>query len=226
EYTIAVGPARVRVGVPFTLPLTIAPSRSTAANINWDTVIITLDPASLYLRDVVPVPGQILQFERLNNGRRIQITRSSGELPTAGDRLFTLDLIGLTSGVPLNQVGLIAVKMRDGRPVTIASTGSITLEGCDLGKTFDFSEKAAIRAIITDPASAGATLLYTAPQGATPTLRLIGMGGTEVMTMELPGGTGGEQQTHLSLAGAPLGFYMLEIRVEGDRTTAPIMITR
>ncbi|MDB5033169.1 MAG: putative lipoprotein [Chlorobi bacterium] len=224
-YTVSVGPARARVGVPFTLPVMIAPSPS-AAKANWDTVIISLDPASLYLRNVGPAPGQTLRFERLNNDSLVRIIRSSGDLPAAADRLFTLDLIGLTTGSPRNEVGLIAVKMLDGLPVTISSTGSITLDGCDLGKTFDFSEKAAIRAIITDPVSAGATLLYTAPQGTTPVLRLIGMGGSEVMTMELPAGTGGEQRTHLSLAGAPLGFYMLEIRVERDRTTAPIMITR
>jgi|GEM_PF-3501929 len=149
-----------------------------------------------------------------------------GSVLLQGPDLLALEFTGLSTGQYENVVGFREVSLTGAPGAVISANGLVKLLGCDIERTGAFTRRVAIRAIRTDAASSVVAVTYDAPEGSAPTLGLINVAGERVMTRALPYGTGGEQSVSVALEGAPPGFYILELRVEDDLSTARIMVPR
>jgi hypothetical protein len=69
-------------------------------------------------------------------------------------------------------------------------------------------------------------VIYQAPIGALPTLRLVDITGRQVLSVQLPAGTGAEQSAVVSVREVASGTYLLELSDRSERVALPIMISK
>jgi hypothetical protein len=111
----------------------------------------------------------------------------------------------------------------DQEPTTIsAATVTISLEGCDLGREVGLARAVRISGISMAPGAA-AILEYRAPAGSIPIVRIVDRSGTLLGSLALPQGTDAPQQFPLDLQPYPPGMLLVELVVEEQRITIPIM---
>lgn len=145
--------------------------------------------------------------------------------PITGQTVARIEFMAFTTGYPETVVFVDSVAV--GSPVVAIDTASgiVELEGCEIGKGISFTKRARITSIRPSPITETTTLHYIAPDGTQPTLRLIDLVGETARTIDLPTGTGREEQYHPDLHGVAPGLYLLELHVGSERNAMPVIIT-
>ena len=82
------------------------------------------------------------------------------------------------------------------------------------------------RSVDAGPGSSEAIVLYTAPQGVVPWLRVYSLAGNESLAIPLQDGTGTEQSVAVPTSSLCKGIYIFELRDRGVRTAVPVMIAK
>ncbi|MCC7437785.1 MAG: hypothetical protein IT211_04745 [Armatimonadetes bacterium] len=142
-----------------------------------------------------------------------------------GQIVARIEFMGLTTGYPETVVFIDSVAV--GSPFVAIDTanGIVELEGCEIGKGISFTKRAHVTSIRPSPITEATTIHYIAPDGTLPRLRLIDILGGTTRTIDLPTGTGREEQYHPDLHGVAPGLYLLELHVGSERTAMPVIIT-
>lgn len=211
-----------RAGESARLSLRISGDMSTAA---WDSMTISFNPTSLVFSSATLASGEHVAARYLSD-TSVAFVRTSGTGLARDGRLIDLNFVGLTTGQPMNDVKLRRLYTHGIGSARVDSAGLVVLSGCEIGRDFGLVRKGAIRAVAVDPYSRMATIRYLLPEGADAQITLVDVSGQRVRLGSLAPGNGNEQGAQLDLSGLPPGFYIVEITVGQDRTTASFIITR
>ena len=146
-------------------------------------------------------------------------------LPITGKELFKLEMQGLITGQPVN---IVTVEGAFFNVTTVDSTGDglVLLSGCDIGHELRLEKAIAIRAVRPNPVGDEAIIVYRAPEGSTPQLVVSDMAGRDVLSLQLPPGTGEEQEHRVNANNIASGVYRFELRDRTERSIVPVIIVR
>ncbi len=220
---------RAKVGEPVRLTLSISPPLGAGEMVRGFRVEVHIPPRSLFVlgidtsSDAAQAGTTALHAGRDGN---ITLERNAGAPPIAGTVLARLVVEGLSTGEPLNPVAIAGVRMSGTVGITATDPGLVILEGCSIAGGSSFGRGVTILSVRPVPASDGAGVHYTAPRGSLPTLRLTDAAGREVLSTALPPGDGMEQRTDLDLRSVASGVYLLELRLDADRSARAIVISK
>lgn len=215
------------VGETVSLVLKVIPPLTSEDRIDSIGLILSYDRKGLALDTTVhpefPGNAPVLVTVEYPDGENTRITmkRIGGFL--SGANLLTLKFIGLSTGQPEN-----IVEIEGGTSFaadSIAGNGHIYLEGCTLGAS-GFSRRVAVESLSIDPSSSLIVLRYTSPPGADGRVSVIDAAGSQRLRLELPSGTGAQQEFRLPLKDFFPGLYGLQIEVADDRLILPFISPR
>jgi hypothetical protein len=184
------------------------------------TAELSVEPMALFAETI----SNNCSMVRDSSGR-ITITTSTKGTVVSDSVLAIITFRGLSTGQPDNVVSLDAFSFTPALPVELES-GRIYLSGCDIGRTALAARRAKISALKATPGSDQAELTYSAAEGASVAVRVVGIDGQLLREQMLPDGTGNDQTAVLPLAELPPGLVFVELRVVNDRSTIPLMIMR
>ncbi len=153
---------------------------------------------------------------------RVERSVRSGVL--VGDELFRLDLEGLVSGQPLNEVVIAGISLATPGPTRIGGAGLLILSGCEIGTAF--GKRSRLDVVKPNPARESIVVRYRMPAGVVGRLRLMDAVGREIRSEPTVVGTGEYAEQRLSLVQGPSGVYMVELIDGGERSALPLVITR
>jgi len=233
---------RAHVGERVFLTMKIDPPLDVTDAMAGYTIQLKFDPKRLFVHDVVSpdqnlAGGEVAWLTRKRDGTII-VERPANARTLVGGELFRLTVEGLSTGLPANPVLIqnIAIRPIDipggkalqlsGDSVIISGHGLVLLTGCDIIHGFAVGKRAAITGVTPNPARTSMVVTWRAPQGLRPRLSLVDLTGRTVRWIELPEGTGSEQQQTFDLMETPSGAYMLELRHGGERMNVPVMVVR
>jgi hypothetical protein len=234
--TVLIGEHRVvwfdsieaQVGEHAKLTLRVDPPLSFSDGIRGYSVYFHLPPRSLFAYRAISPDGSAsgdpahLSFTAEGHAT---VTRPASSSPIVGDHLFQLDVEGLATAVPLNYVVIDSVSLIGGVG-SVGGDGRVILTGCDLGRGFAFGKRVHIESIRPNPVKDEAIIVYRAPAGSQPLLRLRDMAGREFKPLTLPTATGDMQEARVKLGEKSSGLYMLELQQGEERTAAPMIIRK
>jgi hypothetical protein len=143
-----------------------------------------------------------------------------------GAELFRLEFEGLATGMPINEVEIRSVVLKGLGKVPVAGDGLVLLSGCDITNGFDFGKRVRIESVSPNPVTGEAVVVYRAPAGSQPALRLSNVAGQAMVEVKLPTGTGERQEARVDAGQTASGVYMLELRDRAERSALPIVITK
>ena len=110
--------------------------------------------------------------------------------------------------------------------VPVAGDGLVLLSGCDIANGFDFGRRVRIESVSPNPVTGEAVVVYRAPEGSLPVLRLSNVAGQAMVEMKLSVGTGERQEARVDVVETASGVYMLELRDRAERSAVPVVITK
>ncbi len=212
--------ASIAVGEEARLRLHASPPVAEDEGIHAYHVVIRLDRQALF-----PMPSDGGQSIHAEGEDRVAIEGRAAGGPIVGEVIGGVRLLGLASGVPLNEVALVDI-MLDDEPGEPIGDGLVLLSGCDVGRGIRVEKRARISSIRPNPIDRAAMVTYHAPALTAPTLRLLSIAGVEALAIHLPTATGADQQAVLPIDGIADGVYVLELRARDDRTILPVVIAR
>ena len=210
-----------KVNQKFDLRLYTSAFPGTAAAGGGYRARIRFNPASLLLRDVA---GRGVAWQRISAGV-IELS-STDPSALASIELARLTMEGLVTGKPENEVVIEEFRLLESGTALATFSGAVFLDGCQIDQAELFGRPAKINGLFPSPATAGATLRFTAPEGTHPVAVVIDPTGRDVATIPLPEGTGKETETGLTFGNVGSGFYFLELRLGTQRSVIPVMISR
>lgn len=228
-HAVRLDTASEHVGNRFHITMHVTPALSQAEGISGYRAWVRIPRRSLFVHRVIspdaPMTGEPATVQHMEYDSYL-VERSYAGQMLSGGQLFQLELEGLSTGVPVNDLTVDSVVFIGGERPTLAANGLVILSGCDVGRDFDFNKRARIQAIRPNPVSHEAAIVYRAPSGSVPVLRLISTTGQEVFSMPLPAGSGEDQETRLDLGIVASGVYTLELRDGNELSTMPLVIRK
>lgn len=169
-------------------------------------VRLRVDPRALYPHRISTTGTATTSRSYAANGT-IDLTISS-QVAMAIDG-FDLELEGLFTGRPRNDVMIESVDVGNPQIGVTTSPGLATLEGCDIRDTSTLARSVRIVDILPNPSSGGEAIvrfISSAPAQA----RVVGVDGREVRRVEIPASDHGTPGM-LAVTGLSPGVYVLEI---------------
>jgi hypothetical protein len=143
-----------------------------------------------------------------------------------GAILFELEVEGLATAQPLNDVLIESVEVMGLGSVPIAGHGLVILSGCDIATGFGFGKRVRINSVAPNPVTGEATITYTAPAGSQPELILRDILGRASVRSVLSVSTGEPQTAVLNTTAAASGIYQLELHDKAERSAVPVVIVK
>ena len=227
-HNIVVDSDSSHVGERFTVSVRIDPPIVPGEGVTGLRAKVYVNPKSFYVHRIRG-GGKDLTIDHDTTG--ILTVERGRELLAIDDALlFTLELEGLATGQPLDTIVVQSVNLVGGanaRRVLDSSEfepGIIILTGCDVGRGIGFSKSTAMRTLKPNPARGSATAEYIAARGSFPFIEIYDLTGRPVRRIDLPEGTGEEQRTEIAMTGIPAGTYLLQLRMESERSTILMII--
>jgi hypothetical protein len=227
SYRVWLDTAQGKAGDSVHLTMHISPPLNRTQGITRYSARLRIDTMALLpigVRDGVSGTGFGVGFDPL---RRIIVDRPPANPALDGSTLFTIYFKGLSTGSFQNIVRIDSFRIEQlaDAPDTL-DYGIIYLAGCDIARTLPLARRSKLGALKVAPGSREAVLTFTAASGSHPRVRIVDLSGEEVLESDLPEGTGDEQTVSIGLDRLPPGLMFLELRVESDRSTIPIMLMR
>jgi len=226
DRTVTVTSTEVEVGKRFTIDVRVSPPVTDAEGVNGYQASLYIDPKSFYVHDVTE-PLVSVGWNHEKSGR-LSVTRLPQGPLIDGDLLFTIELEGLSSGssdnvVTVDSISLIGLAPRPFDPSSY-QVGHIVLTGCDVDRGIAFSKATAVRTIRPNPVGSHATVEYVAARGSQPSIEIFDLMGRPSRHIDLPVGTGREQSVEIGVEGLPPGGYLLQLRMESERSTVLMIV--
>lgn len=229
EHLYRLDTASIQVGERAVISLHASPPLTAEDDVRGYRIRLRIDPRALFPFELAPTgaaaAGSMGDLRDSIDGT-ITIERSGFGAPITGEILAQVALQGLITGQPLNVIDLLEVAAGSQPAATIAGNGLVLLSGCDVGRNLKLDKPARITSIQPNPMGHDATVIYRAPIGETPTLRLVGITGSAALALQLPVGNGEDQEVQLDLGQTPSGVYMLELRDRAERAFIPVIIAK
>jgi hypothetical protein len=152
---------------------------------------------------------------------------SASTTMTTESILLEVEFQGLVTGDRLNRVRLDSLVLTGSLPSTPArSDGMIGLEGFEIGRNDYLIPKSSLTKVSFDPLSTLLTVRYVAPEESAPGIQLIDMSGGRRLLIELPEGTGREQEVAIPAGDLTMGIYVVRMRAGEEVVVQPVMIAR
>ncbi len=220
------GGGTVSVGDTIALPFELDLSLDSLDGLTAMSAELELRARSLYPVDALSTFGPLRTSYRID-GAIGHVTISGSGLETLkGRRLFVLRVLPLSTAEPAERISVVSASL-DGKALDTKGAGAmLTILGCAVGQGISFGRQTTLGGIVIREGATGTVVTYAAQAGIAPVASLIDLAGIERRRIELPVATGETQQGEISLAGLSPGFYLLELRAGGDRSTLPILFTR
>jgi hypothetical protein len=221
--------ASARVGDRLQLRMHLAPGLKQSDAVTGYSVRLTIDPKSLFVHGAgnsfAKVTGSQPTVKYQPDGT-VVIDYDNGANPISGGELFTLEMEGLATGIPINLVTIRSVVLKGLGKIPVSGNGLVLLSGCDIANGFGFGKRVRIESISPNPAARQITVAYRAPLGSAPHLLFSNSAGVESLRADLPAGTGEIQESKVDVGALASGLYMLELRDREERSIAPVIITK
>lgn len=228
-HAVRLDTASEHVGNRFHVTMNVLPALAPSEGISGYKAWVRIPRRSLFVHRVIspgaPVTGEPATVQYTGYDAYLVERSQSGQM-LSGDQLFKLELEGLSTGIPINDLIIDSVVFIGTERPMLAGNGLVILSGCDVSRGFDFNKRARIQAIRPNPVSHEAAIIYRAPSGVVPVLRLINTTGQEVFSIPLPAGSGEDQETRLDLGVVASGVYTLELRDGNELSTMPLVIRK
>jgi hypothetical protein len=224
-YIVALDTVSAVAGERLVLTMSVDTALTVADAITSYRFLIQYDPLALFPLHVSKpsaVTGGSPTMRVTQDGIYIEQLDSSALI--TGREIFKLEMLGLITGQPVNLVTIEGAF----NGITVDSTryGLVLLSGCDIGHELKLVKAIAIRGVRPNPVGDEAIIVYRAPEGSTPQLVVSDMAGRDVLSMELPPGTGEEQEQRLNANRFASGVYRFELRDRNERSVVPVIIVR
>jgi hypothetical protein len=205
----------------------VTPKMTTSDSVTGYRFRLHFNQRALYPLSVHPsvaVTGNGPTLQHLGDGTII-VEFPQGIQMLTGTELFRLEMQGLVTGQPVNDV-VIEEALINGINAAETGNGLVFLSGCDIGRDLSLDKAVAIRSIHPNPVGDEAIITYRAPAGSTPQLVITDMTGRELIYQQLPAGTGEEQTERVQAHTLASGVYRFEIRDRAERSIVPVVIVR
>lgn|GEM_PF-7105698 len=217
--------ASERVGRPIRLLLRAQPALEATDMEDSLRFVLTLEPQSLFFNGVESAATGWGVTGRRTSDTSMEITLRPDHGAAPAETPLAIQLTGLTTGSPRNDVMLsIDSTVRALVPISISSS-IVLLEGCELGTDPRLSRRVSIQGLHFEN-SIGTTLRvdYRAPLHARAYLRLADVSGTSVQTINLPEGTDADATATIELQRLAPGLCVVELRAGDSRATTLMMV--
>lgn len=217
------------VGKRFRLAFKARPALTPEDSVTGYSVRLRIDPHSLFLHGVIDHTARVGETGAvMSRGRdgMVTVERVGTGAFITGSMLFELEMEGLSTGVPVNDVQVESVTLLGRGMPKMTADGMVLLNGCDIGSGFQYGRRVRISSVRPNPIAGEATIIYRAPVGVEPELRLLDIVGREVLSQRLAPGTDQEQSAELHVATVPSGVYRLELRDRAEMSAMPIVIQK
>ena len=191
--------------------------------VNKIELYLQYNPESLWLQDVRPaLSGLDVDVEKTSQYDRKIIIRGEGGglIENVGGDLLWLDWIGLSTGVPRNDVSGEVAMAAQTMSVSQLVEGTVLLDGCTLGSQ-QFARRISVSSVSLDTRTDQLGLTYTAPEGVAGNLEVVDILGASRTSLPLERGSGMEQRQIIDLQELPGGFYALRIHSGDDVLVVP-----
>lgn len=226
--TVAVASTEAEVGTRFTVDVRVAPPVTPLEEINGYHAALHVDPRSFYVHGVTDALASVNVSWTHDITGNLSITRAPQGPLVDGDLLFSVDLEGLSSGTSVNVITVDSITLFGLNPrvfdVGGFQAGRILLTGCDVDRGIAFSKATSVRSIRPNPVGNQATIEYVAAQGSHPYIEIFDLMGRPERRIELPSGTGDAQSIQIGIEGLPPGAYLLQLRMESERSTVMMIV--
>ena len=218
EYALHLDTVSGAVGDTLRLHLLIDPSYdSSGRTVGW-VARLRVDPHAL--RIIGPSAPNPLHVSMTRLGDDTVRLAGLSSIPRDGI-LATIDILGLSTALPVNSVRLLDV-VSDSLAVVAGWDGLVLLSGCIIGNAAPLERRSAILGLRWD-ASGALTVRYRLPGSATGRVRVVDMLAREVARAAVPGPGDQEREIVLPMTGLPRGIYFVELLVADDRSIMPVM---
>lgn len=214
-----------RVGDTLRLACSINPpfaENDTSATIN---VIFSVDPEALHIVRII-ADSQLsvggISFQRLGNDR-FECQLQSAQRTTEQPSLFTIELVGLSTGNERNPVRLESGRVSR-RLINTLSDGAVLLSGCNLGPALALGRRGEITSVRHDPLGESLVVQCHLPEAAAGTLRIVNMAGIELLRREIEQGIEREMEIRIDTESLVRGGVVLQLLIAGEMTTVPIIV--
>ncbi len=213
------------VGDRLRLRMTVDPPLAADEEVRGFLARIRVVPNALFPHRVISpdaaVAGEPAQLTYRTTGE-IRVERETTSNPLAGSTLFDLELEGLITGTPFNDVVIEEVALDLDGSMPVAGNGLVLLSGCQIAK--GYGKRVRIDGVTPNPAASEAAVSYRAPVGSYGRLRIMDLTGAEVKGVDLDAGTGELQNVRIGLEGLSGGTYLLELRDGEEVVGVPLII--
>jgi hypothetical protein len=213
-----------RVGERLVLHLHLAPELVREEGITRVDAEILFSASALYLHAARALGGGgapgIVRLE----GGHLRLEWSGEAIE--GERIFELEFEGLATAVPVNPVALAATVLSGTDTIAVIGEGLILLSGCEIAEGFRFGRAVRIESLHPNPVAGIGELVYRAPSGSHPYLRLRDLSGREITRISLPEATGESERVAMAVEGIASGVYMLELVDRSESATMPFVIRK
>jgi|GEM_PF-3022572 len=186
---------------------------------------LRLNPAALFPRQVIAVPGTAGATMTYDADGTVSIEGDGGGSSLPDGTLVLIELRGLSTGNPANRV-LIEQATIDGIGMLQPDgEGLVMLDGCDVEYGVQVMSRLAIKAARMEPGGSAIAITYSAPAGTLPLLRIFDLSGRIVHAIHPGEGTGAAQNFIATTGRLYRGVYVVELSTEGARAVAPVAVT-
>lgn len=210
-----------RVGDTLSVAIHVTPPIAASDGMRLFHLSFHYDSTSLY-----PLAAADPAISMRDSGGVVTVDRAGGA-PLSGDLLGTLRFLPLSTAKSVTLIELAnAITLEGKEAARYAAASTITLSGCDIGRTPEFNLKVTVGGVAIGQGDESATITYQAPEGRSPSVRLVDVNGATWLSFDLPAGTGTEQSVQVPMGRISPGLYLLELRLDGDRSAIPIMVVR
>jgi hypothetical protein len=215
--------AATRVGERTTLTCRIEPPLEAIDGITTYRLALRFNPDALFPRSVsVPIAGTTASTSYDMDGyMAIQGLAATGNV-IEGNALAQIEFEGLLTGESLNRIEIDQAEFGEAIAGYTVADGVVFLEGCEVGNAPKLGRRAKITAV--QPTAEGIQLRYRSPVGITSRVRLLNLPGVCVQAVDLPVGTGEEQEVTVPLRGVCPGTYIVELICGGEHSATIIMM--
>lgn len=225
ERTVWLDTVGGHVGDRLFLTARIAPAPLAGDGMEGFSIRIACDPRAIYphaLSTAAATAGTTLRREP---DGAIVVERLPGSL-LLDSLLFTLEIEGLATGKPENIVRIETAELAGTADAVTTRDGLVRLTGCDVGSDVAFGRGARIGGIVPFPAGGeNSAVIWRAPAGFAPVLRIVDPQGKTVHSQTLPEGTGEEQRAQFRTDMLQPGWYVVELIDRAERHALPLLIT-
>ncbi|MCB0714129.1 MAG: choice-of-anchor D domain-containing protein [Ignavibacteriae bacterium] len=181
------------------------------------------NPRSLWFQGVrSSIPNVSLVVEQVSESEQRVVVTSVEGITTNGEELLLIDWVGLSTGLPKNEVRGDVTLIVKGVATAEETLGLVLLEGCTIGSE-SFGRRVLISSIGIDPTGNELLVGFIPPDGVAGRLDVVDILGESRGRVELDRGSGTEEKVRVNVADLPRGLYAARFEFADDVLLVPFV---